>query len=99
MGQAEVEDPGKDRLLPGEATSLHSGNLDDARLWVRVYAELTGFKDVLLAQVREQGRSVTEAGQPEVENDTKLLEREAKRLKRRLMLWQHELDKRETRSA
>jgi hypothetical protein len=99
VGEGEIKDPGEDRLLPGEATSIHSGNATDARVWVRVYAELSGFKDVLLAQVDEQRRAVEHPGQPEVENDKRLLEREADRLRRRLEFWQDELERRETKAC
>ena len=99
VGESGIKDPGEDRLLPGEGTSLHSGEAADARLWVRVYAELSGFKEVLLAQVAEQRRAVEGPGQPEIDNDQRLLEREADRLRRRLEFWQDQLERRESHAS
>ncbi len=87
---ADPTDPG--RLLPGEQTSITSGNLDDVKHWVTVYAELVHFKDGLLDELHTQRGRVTHDGQPELDNDEKLLMGEAVRLKRRLAFWKERLD-------
>jgi hypothetical protein len=85
-------DPGEDRLLPGEATSMKSGDLDDIRQWVATYSELYSFKEHLLLELEEQAKQVTPPGGFELANDKKLLETEASRLHQRLLFWQHRLE-------
>ena|SRR5689334_14710464 len=85
----------EDRLLPGERSAMRSNDTRDAKIWMRVYAELAGFKHALLAQIADQRRAVESRGQAEVDNDTELLEREAERLRRRLRFWESELARRE----
>ncbi len=87
-------DPGEPRLLPGEARSVRSGDIEDVRHWVAVYSELYGFKQRLLEEVGEQKKHVMEPGKSELANDLKLLQREADRLAGRLRYWQHELERR-----
>jgi len=41
------EDDG-DKLLPGEASSAHSGDVDDARRWLETYDELCRLKQKIL---------------------------------------------------
>lgn len=86
-------DPGEDRLLPGEVTSIKSGDTRDIRQWVAVYHELYSFKESLLKEVDEQSKCVTPPGAFELENDRKLLETEASRLHRRLAFWEERLRK------
>ena len=88
----DVTDP--DRLLPGEQTSVTSGDLEDVRHWVTVYAELVEFKDRLLREVDDQRARVRDEGRDELANDELLLRREAARLKRRLKYWTEELARR-----
>jgi hypothetical protein len=83
-----------DRLLPGEQTSMSSGNREDVRHWVTVYAELVDFKEKLLDELHKQRTHVSNEGQTELENDETLLQTEAGRLKRRLRYWTAESDKR-----
>ena len=90
---ADVTDP--NRLLPGEQTSVSSGNLEDVKHWVSVYAELVDFKDTLLDEIHNQGEHVSDEGRAELANDEKLLQAEAARLKRRLHYWQGELAERQ----
>jgi len=90
---ADVTDP--NRLLPGEQTSVSSGNLEDVKHWVAVYAELVDFKDTLLDEIHNQGEHVSDEGRAELANDEKLLQAEAARLKRRLHYWQGELAERQ----
>jgi hypothetical protein len=85
---------GSDRLLPGEQTSMSSGNLEDVKHWVTVYAELVDFKDSLLEEVEGQQARVSDEGQTELENDRRLLQAEADRLKRRLEFWNRMLSER-----
>ena len=86
-------DPGEDRLLPGEITSINSGDTRDIRQWVAVYHELYSFKETLLKEIDEQSKCVTPPGAFELENDKKLLETEASRLHRRLQFWEERLRK------
>jgi len=90
---ADITDP--NRLLPGEQTSISSGNLEDVKHWVSVYAELVDFKDALLDEIHNQGEQVSDEGRAELANDEKLLQAEAARLKRRLEYWQGVLAKRQ----
>ena len=73
---------------------MSSGNLDDVRHWITVYAELVDFKDKLLEELHDQRTRVSDEGQDELQNDEDLLQEEAKRLKRRLAYWQAESGKR-----
>lgn len=82
------------RLLPGESTSITSGDRRDAEHWFAVYEELTGFKDRLLDEVRQQRTSVLEEGRAELDSDERLLRIEADRLQRRREYWRQELERR-----
>ena len=73
---------------------MNSGDLADIEHWVTVYEELAGFKDRLLDELAEQRQNVLAAGQPELENDERLLRAEADRLHRRLDYWRRELNSR-----
>ena len=85
-------DPGEDRLLPGEATSIDSHDARDVRHWIAVYHELFSFKEKLLQEVEQQLKCVTPPGAFELENDKKLLDAEASRLQRRLQFWEQYLN-------
>jgi hypothetical protein len=80
-----------ERLLPGEASSISSGNRKDAEHWFAVYEELCDVKDRLLAELRHQRSSVPDAGKAELDSDERLLEGEADRLHRRRDYWRREL--------
>ena len=82
------------RLLPGEQTSMSSGNREDVRHWVSVYAELVDFKEKLLDELHQQRAHVRDEGQVELQHDETLLQNEAGRLKRRLQYWKAESEKR-----
>ena len=84
-------DPGDERLLPGELSSINSGDARDIRQWVAVYHELYSFKEKLLKEVDEQLKCVTPPGAFELENDRKLLDTEASRLHGRLEFWERRL--------
>ncbi len=53
-----------------------------------MYHELYSFKEMLLTAVEEQLKCVTPPGAFELENDKKLLDAEASRLRRRLEFWE-----------
>jgi len=93
-GEAADKVAGQDRLLPGERSALYSDDPRDAEIWMRVYAELAGFKAALLAQIADQRTAVETRGQAEVDNDTELLRKESERLERRLRFWEGELARR-----
>jgi hypothetical protein len=86
------QDPGEDRLLPGEAGSVESNDIREMRRWVEVYGELYGFKHELLEEIEEQTRRVSPPGAFELANDMSLIENEASRLHRRLQYWQKRLE-------
>ncbi len=91
LGMEEWQsDPGADQLLPGEAASVGSGRRDDAVHWLRVYEELCGFKQKLLAVLGEQASSVERDGWAEVDRDATMFRREADRLARRVEFWRGE---------
>jgi len=92
--EAAEEVSRQDRLLPGERSALHSDDPRDAEVWMRVYAELAGFKAALLAQIADQRTAVESRGQAEVDNDRELLRKESERLERRLRFWEGELVRR-----
>jgi hypothetical protein len=92
--EAAREIGSSDRLLPGEKESEASAHLEDAVHWMRVYEELFGFKQNLLAVLVEQRDSVDPDGLDEVENDEIVLTREADRLSSRLEFWRGEVAKR-----
>lgn len=83
---------GYDKLLPGEASAVHSGHLEDVTHWLKVYTELCNFKEKLLRDVANQREKVSDVGRVEVENDELILQREADRLMRRLRFWQNRLE-------
>ncbi|HKC19752.1 MAG TPA: hypothetical protein VKE27_08975 [Candidatus Dormibacteraeota bacterium] len=70
---------------------MSSGDVADIREWIAVYRELCGFKENLLRELETQRDKVRPHGQPELENDRKLLEREAVRLNGRLEFWERRL--------
>ena len=80
--------------MPGEQTSMSSGDLKDVKHWISVYAELVEFKEKLLQQVHQQSSHVTDEGHTELESDEALLQSEARRLKRRLSYWKSALNTR-----
>lgn len=86
-----TDDPGDDKLLPGEAESRLSGSRPEAAHWVVVYEELVGFKDRLMSELWRQGAGVQDEGRAELDNDERLLRRENDRLHRRLEYWRREL--------
>ncbi len=81
-----------DRLLPGEEGNLASTHPDDAQHWRDVYVQLVEFKQGLLEELEQQVGKVAPAGQPELQRDRAIMEREAGRLTRRLDYWQCRLD-------
>ena len=81
----------QDKLLPGESSSMGSGDSDDAMHWVKVYAELVNFKDKLLDEIQRQKRGVADEGRAELKADEDLLRPEAARLRRRLDFWRTQL--------
>ncbi len=81
-----------DRLLPGEERNLASTQPDDAQHWRDVYVQLVEFKQGLLEELEQQVGKVAPAGQPELQRDRAIMEREARRLTRRLDYWQGRLD-------
>lgn len=92
--ESPPEDPGKERLLPDEAKSMGSGNLDELRHWVDTYRELYDFKEHLLVEIADQKQRVSVQGRVELDNDRKLVESERDRIGRRLTYWEQQLENR-----
>ena len=74
-----------DRLLAGEDPSTIRPR--DAEHWVRVYAEMIGFKNRLLTRVNEGLESVSLEARNELQEDVDLIEAQLERYERRLRFW------------
>jgi hypothetical protein len=82
-----------DRVLPHE--DLATTKPAEARRWVRIYAQLLGFKQRVLQAAHAKLGEVTEAAarQEAVDTDLVLLEAQHSRLRRRLEFWKRRSDK------
>jgi hypothetical protein len=90
------EDDG-DKLLPGEPSSAHSGNADDARRWFEAYDELCQMKQKILTELETQKVRVPAEGDAEVKDDEAMLRTEYARLLERRKFWQAEFEARQGR--
>lgn len=90
------EDDG-DKLLPGEASSAHSGDLDDARRWFETYDELCRLKQEILTDLESHKVRVPPEGDAEVKDDEAMLRAEYERLLGRREFWQAEFEARQDR--
>ena len=90
------EDDG-DKLLPGEASSAHSGDVDDARRWFETYAELCRLKQQILTDLTSLKVRVPPEGDAEVKDDEAMLSAEYERLRERREFWQAEFEARQDR--
>jgi len=86
-----------DKLLPGEASSAHSGDVDDARRWLETYDELCRLKQKVLTDLESQKVRVPPEGDAEVKDDEAMLGAEYKRLLGRREFWQAEFEARRDR--
>jgi hypothetical protein len=94
FARGAMGEPGQgDKLLPGEAAAITSGDRLDVEHWVKVYSELFGFKTALMRELTAQRGRVDPDGQPEVQADEQIFKREADRLERRLLFWQDRASK------
>jgi hypothetical protein len=91
-----AEDDG-DKLLPGEASSAHSGDVDDARRWFETYDELCRLKHEILTDLETQKVRVPPEGDAEVKEDEAMLRAEYERLLERRDFWRAEFDARQDR--
>ena len=91
-----AEDDG-DKLLPGEASSAHSGDLEDARRWFETYDELCRLKQKILSDLDSQKVRVPPEGDSEVKDDEAMLRAEYERLLERREFWHGEFEARQTR--
>jgi hypothetical protein len=73
------------RLMDGENRDSYDAH--DIAHWRAVYREIIGFKELLLAQTREQIRKVPETQKELGGVDIPFLEAEMQRLKRGLEFW------------
>jgi hypothetical protein len=89
-----AEDDG-DKLLPGEASSAHSGDVDDARRWYETYDELCRLKQKILTDLESQKVRVPSEGDAEVKDDEAMLGAEYERLLARRKFWHAELEARQ----
>ena len=90
------EDDG-DKLLPGEASSAHSGDVDDARRWFETYDELCRLKHKILTDLESQKVRVPPEGDAEVKDDEAMLRAEYERLLGRREFWHAEVEARQDR--
>ncbi|TMF92953.1 MAG: hypothetical protein E6I04_15570 [Chloroflexi bacterium] len=90
------EDDG-DKLLPGEASSAHSGDADDARRWFETYDELCRLKQQILTDLESQKVRVPPEGDAEVKDDEAMLRDEYERLLERRNFWHAEFESRQGR--
>ena len=90
------EDDG-DKLLPGEASSAHSGDVDDARRWLETYDELCRLKQKILTDLESQKVRVPPEGDAEVKDDEAMLRAEYERLLGRREFWHAEFEARRDR--
>jgi hypothetical protein len=85
------------KLLPGEASSAHSGDLDDARRWFETYDELCRLKQKILTDLESQKVLVPPEGDAEVKDDEAMLHAEYERLLERRDFWHAEYEARQVR--
>jgi hypothetical protein len=86
-----------DKLLPGEASSAHSGDVHDARRWFETYDELCRMKQKILTDLESQKVRVPPEGDAEVKDDEALLRAEYERLLERREFWHAEFEARKDR--
>ncbi|TME66636.1 MAG: hypothetical protein E6I50_10450 [Chloroflexi bacterium] len=91
-----AEDDG-DKLLPGEASSAHSGDVDDARRWLETYEELCRLKQKILTDLESQKVRVPPEGDAAVKDDEAMLRAEYERLLGRREFWHAEFEARQDR--
>jgi hypothetical protein len=91
----EEDDGGK--LLPGEASSAHSPDVDDARRWFETYDELCQLKQKILTDLKAQKVRVPPEGDAEVKDDEAMLRAEYERLLERREFWHAEFEARQDR--
>jgi hypothetical protein len=92
-----VDDDDGDELLPGEASSAHSGDVDDARRWLETYDELCRMKQKIINELESQKVKVPPEGDAEVKGDEAMLRAEYKRLLDRREFWHSEFEARQDR--
>ena len=90
------EDDG-DKLLPGEASSARSGDVDDARRWLETYDELCRLKQKILTDLESQKVRVPPEGDAEVKDDEAMLRAEYERLLGRREFWHAQFEARQDR--
>jgi len=91
-----AEDDG-DKLLPGEASSAHSGDVNDARRWLETYEELCRLKQKILTDLESQKVRVPPEGDAAVKGDEAMLRAEYERLLGRREFWHAEFEARQGR--
>lgn len=92
-----VGDDDGDKLLPGEASSAHSGDVDAARHWFETYDELCRLKQKILTELNSQKVRVPAEGEAEVKDDEAMLGAEYERLLERRDFWHGEFEARQDR--
>ena len=86
-----------DKLLPGEASSAHSGDVDEARRWFETYDELCRLKQKILTDLESQKVRVPPEGDAAVKDDEAMLRAEYERLLGRREFWHAEVEARQDR--
>jgi hypothetical protein len=93
----DVEQDDGDKLLPGEASSARSGDVDDARRWLDTYDKLCRLKQGILTDLESRKVRVPPEGDAEVKDDEAMLRSEYERLLDRREFWQSEFEARKDR--
>lgn len=91
---SDVSEKNGDELLPGEAASAHSHDVDDARRWFETYDDLCRMKQKILTDLESQRADVRPEGTAEVDEDEAMLNAEYRRLRERREFWQSEIEAR-----
>ena len=89
-----VADNDGGELLPGEAASEHSRDVEDARRWFDTYDDLCRMKEKVLSELESQRGHVRAEGTAEVNEDERMLHAEYRRLRERREFWQSEIEAR-----
>ena len=77
------------RLLEGEDPA--TTDPETAAHWLKVYAELLGFKDRLVKEAENETEALSESSQEEALRDLSLLDEEKRRLANRYVYWRDRL--------
>lgn len=84
-------------LLPGEAASEHTRDVEDARRWFDTYDDLCRMKQKVLTELESQRDHVRPEGTAEINEDEGMFQAEYQRLRERREFWQSEIEARRSK--